>query len=523
MWPVEKTFLLGIDAGTSVIKSVIFDLEGNERWIASARTEVLSPVVGWAEQDMLAVWQAVEQVVARVMAESQLPPHQIAAVGITGQGDGTWLIGRDGEPAYHAIIWLDGRGGELAERWLSEGLSQRLFALTGTLPNTSNQSVQLCWLAQHRPDILDRSQVAVHAKDWVFYKMTGQLCSDESDVSFTFFDVRRRAYSDEVFELLGLQAWRHLMPIVRPCHQNLAPIRREVAERMGLAPDTPVASGPLDVTATALGVGALDAGDTVSILGTAGIHEMVLDRPDTDPPNVGYTMCYPLTDRWLRMVPTMTGTVSLDWFIQQFCQEDANLARQRGVDLYHVLEEAMSQIPPGSGGIIYHPYICPGGERGPFMKPSARAQFFGLSNAHTRHHLLRAVYEGVALSVRDCYLHMPANPTAVRLAGGGARSPFWVQMLADVTGTPMQLFAGSEFGARGAAINAAVAVGLFADYREAVRRMVCPASEFHPHPQRAAYYADIHRLFQQVYRAVWDAWDELARLQRTAEQSGRCD
>ena len=508
-------FIVGVDVGTSVVKSVIFDMAGHECWTASAKSEVLTPAAGRAEQDMEAVWQTAKRTVGQVMTQSQLKGTDIAAVGITGQGDGTWLIGKDGQPARHAIIWLDGRSGELISRWLSDGLSQRIFAITGTVPNTASQSGQLRWLAAHEPETLARCQAAVHAKDWIFFWMTGRVSSDESDVSHTFFDVRHRSYSDQVFALLGLDAWRHLLPPAHASYDNKAPLRHSVADELGLEPGTPVVAGPFDVAAAALGVGALEAGDACSIIGTASIHQMVLDRPVTDPHDIGYTMCYAPSDRWLRLFPAMTGTLSVDWYIEHFCHTDLLAARQQGQDVYSWLEEKMRVIPVGSAGVIYHPFISPGGERAPFVKPTARAQFFGLSTLHTRYHLLRAVYEGVALAMRDCYAHMPTEVSAVRLAGGGARSSFWVQMLADVTGKTMRLCEGVEFGARGAAMNAAVAVGLFADYRQAIAAMVRPAGEHPPDPGRTARYAEIHRVFQRLYHAMWDAWDEIAAIAQT--------
>ncbi len=385
-------FILGVDVGTSAIKSAVFDMSGQEHWTASAKSETLMPMPGWAEQDMEVVWQTVKHTIAQVMAQSGLQGRDIVAIGITGQGDGTWLIGHDGQPVRRAIIWLDGRSGDLVARWLSEGLSQRVFAITGTVPNPASQSSQLCWLAAHEPEALARSRAAVHAKDWVFFRMTGHVSSDESDVSHTFFDVRHRTYSEQVLALLGLEAWQSLLPPVYAAYENKAPLQRRVADELGLAPDTPVVAGPFDVAAAALGVGALEAGDACSIIGTAGIHEMVLDRPLTDPPGIGYTMCYAPRDRWLRVLPAMSGTLSVDWYIEHFCQEDLLAAQQHRQDIYSWLEEKMGLIPAGAGGVIYHPFINPSGERAPFVKPTARAQFFGLSIVHTRYHLLRAVY-----------------------------------------------------------------------------------------------------------------------------------
>ena len=503
----ERGYLIGIDVGTSFVKTVLLDLEGNELFVAGERNEIESIQPGWAEQDMMLLWEITKKTVRAVMSRSAIPPGAVIAVGITGQGDGTWLIGQDGEPVRRALIWLDGRTGEAVARWHADGTNHEVFEQTGTVLTPGHQSSQLYWLDKVEPESLAKAKAVLHAKDWIFFKFTRQVTTDESEASYTFFDIRNNRYSDRIFEILGLERWRHLIPPARPSCENVGELEGDVARETGLLPGTPVAAGPVDVAATAIGAGALYEGDGCSVIGTAGIHQIVMDEPLTEPPDVGYTLCYGPPGKWLRMLPTMTCTSNLEWFIRNFCGEDLREAKRLGVDLWDHMEQLAERVPVGSEGIIYHPYIDPAGERVPFVKPSARAQFSGLSAFHTRHHLLRAVYEGVALSALDCYSYMPKEINGIRLAGGGAKSKFWARMFADVTGKVTRTLVGTEFGAKGAAINAGVAVGAYRSFGDALERTVKVSREYHPAPERTERYRRIYEVYREMYRLMWGIWD----------------
>lgn len=502
--------LLGIDIGTSVIKSALLDLSGAEIAVSQRDATLLHPQANRVELDMEAVWQAVVETLGRTAQVARAMGHTVAAIGVTGQGDGTWLVDAAGNPVRNAITWLDGRTGELVGEAYSSGLSQAVFAITGTALNTANQALHLRWLQDHETQSLARAAAALRAKDWVFLRLTGVVGSDESDASHTYFDVAARRFAPQLLDLLGITRWAHLIPPARPAHENVAPLLGTIAETVGLPVDTPVVAGPFDVPASALAVGVIQPGDACTILGTAGIHQTVISKPVAEPQNVGYTLAHGPADRLLRLLPTMTGTLNLQWFAREFFAHEMADAEANGKDFWDQAEALAQSVPLGCDGVLYHPYIDAAGERAPFVRPDARAQFSGMSSYHTRAVLLRAVYEGVALSALDCYQTLGAPIRVLKLTGGGARSAFWAQMFADALSCPVQTMAGRESGARGAAIAAGVAVGIFASYEQGVESMVRVSREFAPNLRNGALYFELLGLYRNAYAAAQTVWEERA-------------
>lgn len=499
-------YLLGIDAGTTVLKCTLFDLEGREIAGAAQDTTNLYPRSGWAEADMEGVWQAVVATVRQTLQRAAVDPASIRALGVTGQGDGTWLVDAAGRPVRPAILWSDNRTADFVRDCYRTGQSAELFRISGTALNTCNQAAHLRWLQIHEPDTVRRTAAVLRAKDWIFLQLTGVVSTDESDASHTYFSVQSRTYDERIFELFGIEAWRGAIPSARPAVENVAELRPALATELGLGANTLVASGPFDVVASALGVGAINPGDACTVLGTAGIHLIVTSEPVVAPENVGYTICHAPHDRLLRLLPTMSGAGNLQWFVREFYKDELAAAEREGANIWDRLEKLAGQAPLGSNGILYHPYIDPAGERAPFVAPDARAQFTGLSMHHRREDMLRAVYEGVVLSALDCYTMMPLEVAALKLAGGGARSPLWAQMLADALGSPVIVVEGSEFGARGAVINAGVAAGLYGSYVEAVEQMIQPARCYEPDPANRAGYARLLALYRATRAAMLPVW-----------------
>lgn len=502
-------YLLGIDAGTSVIKSVIFDLDGHELVTASQETTLLHPDPVSTEQDMHEVWNAVLATAKRAIQQFG-KPDQIAAIGVTGQGDGTWLIDAEQQPVRPAILWLDGRTADFVRQGQQNGLSNELFRITGTALNTSNQAAHLRWLLDHEPQSLKRAAAALRAKDWIFLNFTGIVSSDETDASHTYFATTARQVDPRIFELFGLADYTQLLPEVKAAYQNVGKLRATVAAELGLAIGTPVVGGPFDVVASDLGVGMLAPGDACTILGTAGIHQLVLDGSIAS--DMGYTMCHAPADRLLRLLPTMTGTLNLQWFVDQFYSHDQAAAKAGGRNVWDELETLAATIAPGCDGIMYHPYIDPAGERAPFVRPEARAQFTGLSARHSQAHLLRAVYEGVVLSAMDCYDRLGTPVTALKLAGGGARSQLWCQLFADALGCEVQVAEGTEFGAKGAAINAGVAIGLYPSYEAAITQTVRPARSYQPDGKKTKFYRNWLKIYRQTYEAMFPIWQKRSMI-----------
>ena len=503
----RSTGIIGIDVGTSVIKTALFTLEGNMIGVSSRKTEVVRNRNSFAECDMHDVWAKVQECLQELMHDSRSGQLTICGVGITAQGDGTWLIDENNQPVRPAITWLDGRGAELVRFFHENGTAEKVFSITGTDINSSNQAVQLRWLKDNEPEAIANAKTVLRAKDWVFLNLTGKISTDFSDASFTYFNLNDNSYDSRVLELIGISDIERLLPEALPIPKNIAPIKNVVANSIGIPRDTPIVSGPIDVSASALGVGIYDIHDAVTVFGTAGIHQVVIDDPPGPPQNIGYTVSHGHHDRYLRLLPSKTGTLNSQWFVEQFYGEEAY--SESGKIDWATIEAELEKIPVGSNGILYHPYIDPSGERVPFNNHTARAQFTGINLTHTKPQLLHAVFEGVILSALDCYSRFPFKPKIVRLTGGGANSNFWSQMFSDAIGAPVQHVIEKEAGCKGAMISAAVALGLYPDFETAIEKTIAVGKQFKPNLGRHEDYKELLTIFQSTYTAMFPSWQRM--------------
>lgn len=508
----EGRCLIGVDAGTSVVKAVAFDHLGNELCVHEMPMPLRQPEPLWIEQDMTELWETVKACLRSIAAQLKELKRDIEGIGITSTGDGTWIIDREGKPVRGGILWCDGRAGKVVERLHAQGIAHRAFDICGTSVFTGSQAAQLLWLRENEPESLKKAQIIFHAKDWLFFNLTGLVTSDETDESLTMLRMSTRQYDPELFRIFDIDDLYSKFPPVRATVDNVAPLLAEVAAELGLPKGVPVGSGPMDVAACALGTGAIEHGQASSILGTAGIHEVIMEEPNLEPRMVGMTLCHGVKGRWMRMLAAMTATPNLDWFLKELGTGFAAEARAAGKDVYECLERAVESVPAGSEGVIFHPYLFPGGERGPFVKPTARASFTGLNLNHTARHLLRAVYEGVAFATLDCYRHMPIDPKSVVLSGGGANSAVWCQIMADCLGKPVSVPEGSQFGAKGAALNIGIAVGAYRDAQEAVAMSVRTARLYEPNLTNTKLYHQLYKVYQQTAERQMDLWDLRAEI-----------
>ncbi len=497
--------LLGLDVGTSVIKAVVFDLVGTELSAASEPIEVQVPQPGWAEQDMDDVWAAAARSITAALAP--IDAADVAAVAVAGQGDGAWLIDAGGAPVAPAPLWNDGRASDVIEGWLDSGALSRLFERGGTVLWPGSQAALLAWFSEHDPEILERATTVFCSKDWVRFRLTGTIGTDETDGSIPFMDLASRAFDDGQLELLGLTGCRALLPPVSPSHEVVGEISAEAAGATGLRVGTPVVAGLLDVAANAVGVGAIEAGQAMVTLGTTAISAAILDRPAIEPVDIGASVCHAPPGRWLRALGTMAGTPNVDWYLKSMAGALPAEAERTGRDVFELLEQSMAASAPGAGGVVYHPYLL--GERVPFLAPEARAAFFGLSASTSQADLARAVAEGVAYAVRHCFEAAGVPVREVRLSGGGARSETWSEILASVTGATMRVASGSQFGALGAAIAAGVGIGLYPDYAGAIARCVRGERVHEPSAEQMAVYDRRYGAYVELIEAMRTFWPRL--------------
>ena len=509
-------YLLGIDAGTSVIKAAIFDEHGNELSRGAHNVPIDNPTTYMAEEDMETVWVAATLAIRDAIEGSAVKASDIAAISATGQGDGTWLVDSEGEPAGPAFLWTDGRAADIIDTWYADGTISKQFQISGLGPYAGTTSALLRWRLENQPEIL-QGATNLWCKDWVEYKLTGDLSTDPSDASLGGIDVRTRDWSDEVLTHLGLTEAKSVLPVIKSPITQIGSITAEAAGLTGLAEGTPVFKGQMDITASSLGVGVARPGDCMAVIGTAGIVTVATeDLGDTiEPDDVGWVIPHSPTT-WIRALGMSSCTPNVDWFLREFGGSFRREAEARGPQytFFEYLDEVVKGVPVGSRGVMFHGYTAPGGERAPFVKPSARASFIGITGAHTRNDLLRAVYEGVAYGIRDCLDAIPTEVTVVRMAGGGANSPVWAQIFADVLGRKVVVPAGTEFGAKGAAIVAGVGVGMFDSYEQGADSTVNILRKYKPKKKKTDLYDEYFAIYKEYRQAMPPIWDKLQAITR---------
>lgn len=506
----KKNYIIGIDAGTSQVKSVIFGKGGNELATSSKPVCLISPRAGVVDQDMNEVWENVIETTKDVIAKVSVNPEEIMAIAITAQGDGLWMIKEDGTPEGYALSWTDGRAADVYTRWCSDGTGEKIYDITGFSLYTGTILCLLRWLLENQPERVDNAAWLVDCKDWIKFKMTGEISKDKSFA--LLHNIKTREFAPEMIELCGFQSVVDKFPETRECADNHAPLSKEIASELGLPEGIPVFGGPFDVVASATGAGVMGEGDAAIILGTTTMMTFGQDVPNTTPKMVGHSLMHCFPEKWLRIHGTMCGTPNIEWAIKTFGQKYVDNAKENNTSVYYEIEKCISEINPGCDGVMYHPYLSPAGERVPFTKLTARAQFTGLTVEHTEDHLMRAVYEGIAFSVKNCMEVGEVHPKIFRVTGGGSKSAFLCQLLADVTGVEIAALDGNEFGAKGAAIAAGVALDVYPSAEYARQHCVHEKDHYYPDLQKVAKYDKLYEVYVATYKAMWDVWDLRAKI-----------
>ncbi|MER5830703.1 FGGY-family carbohydrate kinase [Streptomyces sp. NPDC002130] len=453
---------VGIDVGTSMVKAAAFDATGRQL-SAQSRPVGLDLHDGIVEQDMEEVYGAV---VAVLEALTSAVDEPVELAGLTGQGDGVWLVDGEGRPVRPAASWMDGRAHQLVDGWLADGTFETVFRRTGSAMFPGCPGPLLAWLDRHEPKALDAAKAALYCKDMVFQRLTGAAATtDVSDASMPFLDPRTRTYDDRVVELLGLAHRRGLLAPVSD------PVATAEARGEGLPPGTRIANGPYDLPACALGAGVTSPGDGLLIVGTCLASLVATTELDLTGEPAGLYISTDRPGHWLRAMPAMVGTAALDWVLST-----------TGVR-HDEVDGLLAGTPPGAHGVRVLPYFAPSGERAPFVEPRLRAELTGVCLESTRGDLVRATCEGIGYAARHC-LAAAGLTGNLAVCGGGTRSSAWMRLLADVLGRPLRVVEG-EVGARGAVLAAAERCGAPLDAEAWTK----PTAVVEPDPERAAFYA----------------------------------
>ena len=486
-------FFLGIDVSTTASKALLISETGEVVAVAVSPHTLQSPRPLWSEQNPGEWWEAVQNAIRAVLQKAGIEGSQVAAVGLTGQMHGLVLLDMAGQILRPAILWNDQRTQAQCDEIHHRVGQERLIRLTGNLALTGFTAPKLLWVQQNEPAIYARARHVLLPKDFIRYKLTGELAMDKADGSGTIlFDLQQRDWSSELLDVLGIPAaW---MPPTFEGPQITGRISPEAAKSTGLAAGTPVVAGGGDQSAQAVGVGAIEPGVMAVTVGTSGVVFATTPSALVEPAGRLHAFCHAVPDRWHFMGVMLSAAGSLQWYRDMLAP---------GIGFDDLLLEAAS-IPAGSDGLLFLPYLC--GERTPHPDPLARGAWVGLTLRHSRGHLTRSLLEGVSFGLKDSFTLMReaglGQFSQVRASGGGTKSALWRQILASVLETELVTVNSSEGAAFGAALLAGVGLTNWPDVPAACAATIKITGTAVPIPSQVEAYRYSYQIFRDLYPAL---------------------
>ncbi|MCK4275900.1 MAG: xylulokinase, partial [Phycisphaerae bacterium] len=439
--------------------------------------------------------------------------QEIAGVGLSGQMHGLVVTDAAGKPLRPSIIWNDQRtAAEAAEIESKVGSRTKLIFLVGNIAMTSFTLTKLLWVRRHEPRIYERIKHLLLPKDYVRLRMTGEYAGDVSDSSGTLMlDQRQRNWSRRMLSVFQID--RDILPPVFESHEITGRLRKTAAAKLGLAEGTPVVGGGGDQPAGAVGCGVVTDGLTSATMGTSGVVYVHSKQYKTDPAGQVQTFCSCVAGQWCMFGCILAAGGSLQWFRNTLGQAEIDEAKCKGVDPYRLLDAQAAKAPPGCEGLFWLPYLT--GERTPHADPHARACWIGIHSRTGRNELLRAVMEGATFAMNDAltiFRRRGLRIRQIRLSGGGARSPFWRQLQADIYGTTCATVNAAEGPAYGVALLAMVGTGRFSSVPQACKAAIKVKTTMKPRPRMKKLYSTYYDQYRRWYPALADQFEHIAEL-----------
>lgn len=505
-------FLIGIDLGTTGVKTVLFDLEGNEVAKSFVECQLYQPEPGWSEQEPEDWWKSTVKSLKKILKTSQINPSEIKGISLSGQMHGAVFLDKKLRPVRRCILWNDQRATLQCKQMIDKVGLDTLRHIVGNTALAGFTAPKVLWLRDQEPENYKQVTKLVLPKDYIRYKLTGVLATEVSDATGTIlFDIHQRNWSNEILNKLNLNPdW------LPECYESIAvcgKIPKKVALKTGLNEGTPVIAGGADNPVSAIGNGVIVEGRILASIGTSGVVFCHTDNVKVDSKFRVHSFCHAVPNKWYLMGCMLSAGFSFRWFRDQFGDLEKKMAKTRKIDPYEILTQKAASIPVGSEGVIFLPYL--NGERSPHGDPNAKSVFFGISGRTTKSHLIRAVLEGVTFGMRDSLevireLGQPIQQ--IRITGGGARSGLWCQICADIFAVPVATVNTTEGAALGAAILAGVGTGIYPDISTAVDRIVKVTSITEPIPFNIQRYAEFYQIYRHLYPALKPDFDHVTKI-----------
>ena len=506
----SREYVLGIDVGTGGTRVVIVKPDGCV--LASAMEDhahFASPQIGWAEQHPEDWWRACTVAIRKALSAANLHGDEICCVGYSGQMHGAVMLDGQGKVVRPALIWCDVRTQPQCRELTERVGADRLIESTCNPALANFTATKLLWVRENEPANWRRVRYVMLPKDYVRYRMTGERATDVADASGTLLlDVPKRRWSGEVLRAVNLT--EEILPTLYESPEVCGQISSAGQAATGLKMGTPVIAGAGDQAAGGVGLGIAAPGAVSATIGTSGVVFAATDRPALDRQGRLHTFCHAIPGRWHVMGVTQAAGLSLRWFRDQF-----GAGVDDGRDPYERLSDEAATVSPGCDGLLWTPYLM--GERTPHLDPQARGALVGLTAKHTRAHVIRAIMEGVAFSLHDTFtifqeMNVPVN--CIRLGGGGARSPLWRQIQADVYGREVEWLAAEEGAAYGAALLAGVGAKVWSSVDAACSTVVRVKQKLPPDSRNMTVLNESYAAYRRVYPATREIFHPTARNAR---------
>lgn len=505
-------FLLGLDIGTSGVKALLIDDSGRVIGSASAEYPFYSPRPGWTEQHPEDMWQGTIAALGKVLDKYDVDPLDVKGVGISGQMHSSIFLDKNGDVIRPAILWNDSRTTKQCRE------IESLVGKDNLLKETCNPALEgftapkVLWLREHEPDNFAKVRWLVLVKDYIRYRLTGEIKMEISDAAGTLLlNVKERKWSQFVMDRLDLSM--EMLPELVNSTEIAGTITPAAAELTGLNPGTPVVGGGADNACGAVGAGIVEPGRAMISLGTSGVMLAHLDDPKMPSGGTIHMFNHAVADKFYMMGVILSSGLSFSWYRDQIGQVEHLAAKSIGEDEYSLLTKSAALSSPGSKGLIFLPYLT--GERTPHGDGNARGVYFGLSASHTRQELVRAILEGVGFAFRDslCLLQQAGwSGSSIRCIGGGAKSHLWREIIASILGVQIQTLNTDEGPGLGAALLAGVGTGVFADLSEASEALLQVTSVVDPNPKWTDTYHELYQVYKSLYPALKPMYDQMSKL-----------
>ena len=503
---MEKTYLLGIDIGTSACKIAVFDREGKVAAKAASEYPVYYPRPGWAEQEPDDWWRGTCLAIREALYKGGIRPGQIAGVGIDGQSWSAIMTDREGKVLHRTPIWMDTRSADICERLNREIGEEKIFSLTGNSLQPSYTTGKILWYRENVPEAYKNTCKILQSNSFIAFRLTGKFSQDLSQgYGLHCFDMKKGCWDTGMGEALSIPSG--FLPELFPCDKVIGTVTEEAAGQCGLLAGTPVVAGGLDAACGTLGAGVIHPGETQEQGGQAGGMSICMDTCKADPRLIlGFHV---VPGMWLLQGGTVGGGGCMRWFEQEFADYERSLEKSTGESSLAQLNQIAEKVPAGCEGLVFLPYMA--GERSPIWDPKAKGVFYGLDFSKTKGHMVRAVMEGVAYSLRhnlEIAKQAGADVKVLRAMGGSANSLLWTQIKSDVTGKPVQVPSSDTATTLGAAILAGVGTGVYRDYEEAVRLTVKDTRSHTPEAEKKPVYDQAFRIYLSLYEALKEIMDK---------------